>query len=100
MGSTRQYARSAGLDDEEIDRIASGAAAEEWSPRQQALLNAADELIAGHELSEPTWTQLSEHFETAQLIEIPFIVGQYAMLSMVANGLGVPVDPEGSPLPG
>ena len=30
----------------------------------------------------------------AQLVEIPFLVGEYTMPSTVAEGLGVPVEPE------
>ena len=35
----------------------------------------------------------------ARLTEIPFVVGQYTMLSMFANSLGVVLEPDYEPLP-
>ena len=37
--------------------------------------------------------RLRARYDDAQLVEIPFVVGQYTMLSMVANGTGVAVEP-------
>ena len=41
---------------------------------------------------QPTWDALAERFDDAQLLEITFIVGNYTMLSMVANATGVPLE--------
>jgi hypothetical protein len=54
------------------------------------LLRAADELHATQRFGDPTWAALRTEFTDAQLVEIPFLVGQSTMLSMVAEGLGVP----------
>jgi alkylhydroperoxidase family enzyme len=86
------YARAAGLDDAEIERIADGPNEPGWSDEERWLLVAADELVDGHDLREETWNALRERFEPAQLVEIPFVVGQYTMLSMVANATGVAVE--------
>lgn len=94
-----EYARSAGLEDETIAKAASDPAGADWEPRQRILLTAAGELVLKHEISDTTWAELEQHFDTAQLVEIPFVVGQYTMLSMVANGLGVPVGDEQAQLP-
>lgn len=93
------YARSAGLSDEEIERIARGPESPGWGPEDAGLLRAADELHAGQDLSPETWARLRPRFSDAQLVEIPFVVGQYTMLSMVANSTGVPVEDGLSPLP-
>jgi alkylhydroperoxidase family enzyme len=93
------YARAAGLDDTEIERVAAGADAPGWSETERWLLRAADELHAGQDLSDTTWAALRERYEDAQLVEIPFVVGQYTMLSMVANTTGVPVEDDLPPLP-
>ena len=55
----------------------------------RSLLQAADELFEGTQISDATWESLAKRFSTTELIEIPIIVGQYSMLSMIANGLGV-----------
>jgi alkylhydroperoxidase family enzyme len=93
------YARAAGVDDGEIGRVAEGADAPGWNETESWLLRAADELHADHDLSDTTWAALRERYEDAQLLEIPFVVGQYSMLSMVANATGVPVEEGLAPLP-
>jgi alkylhydroperoxidase family enzyme len=80
------------LSSEEIARIAEGADAAGWSPREAALLRAADELHQGSCVTDATWAELATSYETAALVEIPFIVGHYTMLSMVANALGVELE--------
>ncbi len=86
------YALAAGLSDDEIARIAAGPHAAGWSDGDALLLRAADELHRGHDVSEATWRALEAAYDVAQLVEIPFVVGQYTMLSMVANMTGVPLE--------
>ena len=92
------YARAAGMSDEEIARVAESPD-EGWAEEEQDLLIAADELHAHCDLSERTWQRLRERFSDAQLVEIPFVVGHYTMLSMVANSTGVPLEKDLPPLP-
>jgi alkylhydroperoxidase family enzyme len=85
------FARGAGMTDEDVDRLVEGPDAAGWARHEAALVRAADELIDGYEISDATWTILAAHYEDGQLVEIPYVVGQYTMLSMVANGLRVNV---------
>ena len=93
------YASAAGLDDTEIERVAAGVDAPGWSDADRSLLVAADELHARQDLSDPTWAVLRERYDEAQLLEVPFVVGQYTMLSMVANATGVVLEDGLPPLP-
>ncbi len=93
------YARAAGVSDEEIARVAEEAIASAWSPREAALLHAADELVATQRISDATWAMLRAELTDAQLVEVPFVVGQYAMLSMVAESTGVALEAGLPPLP-
>jgi alkylhydroperoxidase family enzyme len=93
------FARDAGLSDDDIDRIVAGPDADGWAPHEAALLRAADELHERCEIGEATWISLAAHYEQGQLVEIPYVVGQYTMLSMVANGLQVGVPAGFRPLP-
>ena len=93
------YARAAGISDAEIARVAVREVGPAWSARERALLAAADELHASQRVSDATWAVLARDFDEPQRVEIPFIVGQYTMLSMVAESLGVPVEPELPKLP-
>lgn len=93
------YARAAGVSEDEIARVAQRETAAEWTQSERTLLAAADELHAHQRISDATWAALAPGFDEAQRIEIPFIVGQYTMLSMVAEALGVPVEAELPKLP-
>lgn len=88
--------RQAGLTDEEIARVKIGPEAAGWSQSEAALLRAVDELHAEAFISDATWQSLSEHFNTQQLLDLIFAVGQYNLVSMALNTLGVQLD-EGVP---
>ena len=85
-----EYAREAGLSDDEIARIAQPIDDGGWSAAERALLRAADELHADRDVSDATWAELGEHYDAPSLVEILFVVGQYTLLSMVANAAGIP----------
>ena len=93
------FARDAGLTAAEIDQIVVGADDPRWSARDGALVRAADQLHAGCAIDDATWAVLTAHYDAPQLVEIVYIVGQYTMLSMVANGLLVHVPAMFRPLP-
>lgn len=85
-----EYAKAAGLTDDEIDAVAQPATSGAWSDAERALLCAADELNIDCDVSDATWAALAKHYEPPALVEILFVVGQYTMLSMVANAAGIP----------
>ncbi len=58
-----------------------------------------DQLHAGQTIEDETWDALAAEFEHAQLVELPFVVGNYTMLSMVANATGVPLEANLPPMP-
>ncbi len=91
--------REAGLSDAEIERIAAGPDAEAWSERERALLRAADELHADSFVGDATWAELARHYDTQQLVDVLFTVGQYHMVSMALNSLGVQLEAEGPRFP-
>ena len=85
-----------GLSDEDISRIAEGSDSVGLDPFEATLLRAADELHADAMLSDTTWSALSARYTTQQLIDLVFTVGQYNLVSMALNTLGVQLD-EGIP---
>ena len=94
------YARAAGMTEDDIDRVVTGPEASAWSDSERALIRAADELTSSaYDISEETWAVLRAQYDDARLTEIPFVVGQYTMLSMFANSLGVVLEPDYEPLP-
>ncbi len=81
-----------GLTAEEIERIKGGADAPGWSPADQALLRASDELHHDQFITEPTWAALSAHFSEKQRMDVVFTAGQYTQVSMILNSFGVQLD--------
>jgi len=79
------FARRAGLTDEEIERIRAGADEPGWTAAEATLLRVADELHTTHEVTPATWQALQQHYRIAEIVEALYVVGQYTMLSMVAN---------------
>jgi alkylhydroperoxidase family enzyme len=82
-----------GLTDEDITRIPAGADAPGWSDAERALLRATDELHADSFITNATWTALSQHYDTKQVLDLIFAVGQYNLVSMALNTLGVQPEP-------
>jgi alkylhydroperoxidase family enzyme len=84
-----EYGRNAGLTDQELADVARSLDDGAWPARERALLTAVDELTATFDMTDATWGALAEHYDAASLVEIVFVVGQYTMLSMVANAAGL-----------
>jgi alkylhydroperoxidase family enzyme len=81
--------RQCGLSDEEIHRVTEGPDAAGWSRFDATLLRAADELHGDAFLGDATWKALAERYDTKQMIDLIFVVGQYNLVSMALNSLGV-----------
>jgi len=81
--------KETGLRDDEIRAIAEGPDAEGWNALDATILRATDELLDDAMVSDATWQALSEHWNTQQLIDLVFAVGQYNLVSMALNTLGV-----------
>jgi alkylhydroperoxidase family enzyme len=88
---------AAGLTEEQIARIASGPNAEGWTPSEATLLRAADELHADSRIGDDTWAALAAQWDEQQLIEVCMVVGQYHLVAMTLNSLGV--EPETDDFP-
>ena len=84
--------------DDEIALVARPLDEGAWTDAERALLRAADELGIDCDITDATWAELAAHFDPPALVEILFVVGQYTMLSMVANAAGIAgSEPSASP---
>lgn len=81
--------QAAGLTQAEIDRVFDGPGADGWSDQDRTILNAADELHHDGRIGDATWEALSRRCTTAQLIEIPMVVGQYHLVAFTVRSLGI-----------
>lgn len=84
--------KQAGLNDADIKRIAEGPDAAGLDPFEAALLRAVDELHANTFIGDSTWKALAERYSTEQLLDFLFTAGQYKLVSMVLNSIGVQLE--------
>lgn len=90
--------RNAGLSDAEIERVQAGPEASGWDPIDADVLRAVDELYASARIQDRTWSRLSEHLSTMQLMDLVFVIGCYDTLAMVFKTFGVQLEPGVEPL--
>ena len=81
----------AGLSDAEIAAIKQGADGPGWSPLEQAILRACDELHADQFIRTATWDALADLGDKGRM-DLVFTVGQYTQVSMMLNSFGVQLD--------
>lgn len=84
-----------GLTESEIEAIRQGPDGAGWSDSDRSLLQATDELVRDAFVSDGTWQSLSAHYDTKQLMDLVFTVGQYNLVSMALNTLGVQIESDG-----
>jgi alkylhydroperoxidase family enzyme len=84
--------KEAGVSVDEIKRVTLGASAPGWAPLEAALLRAVDELHADSFISDATWKTLAQRYNDQQLIDLIFTVGQYKLVCMALNSLGVQLE--------
>jgi alkylhydroperoxidase family enzyme len=81
-----------GMTEDELVRITKGADAPGWSDFDRALIRATDELHEDSFISSATWEQLASRYNTKQMMDLVFTVGEYNMVSMALNSFGVQLD--------
>ena len=91
-GQHVEIGKKTGLTYEEILRIIEGPDAKGWNKFDSTLLRAVDELFYNSFISDATWNALAEKYNTHQLMDVVFTVGQYNLVSCVLNTLGVQRD--------
>ncbi len=85
-------AGDAGLDEDEVARIAEGPEAPGWPTLDGAMVRAVDELIDEGGIGNDTWAILSGELDNQQLMDLVFTVGAYEILAMALRSFGVELD--------
>ncbi|MEU4671121.1 carboxymuconolactone decarboxylase family protein [Amycolatopsis sp. NPDC023774] len=80
-------ALGAGATADEINALSDPAAV--WSPEDDAVLRAADELCAAAFVSDETWAALAATLDEETILEVLFLVGYYRMMAGFLNSAGV-----------
>lgn len=84
--------KQVGLNDQDIKRIAEGPEAAGLDPFEATLIRAVDELHANTLIGDETWKALAQRYSTEQLLDFLFAAGQYKLVSMVLNSVGVQLE--------
>ncbi len=85
-------AGDAGIDEDEVARIAQGPDAPGWPTLDGAMVRSVDELIADGAVSEATWELLAAELDDQQLMDLVFTVGAYEILAMALRSFAVELD--------
>jgi 4-carboxymuconolactone decarboxylase len=88
----------AGLTEEEVERIQRGPDAPGWDPVDADLVRAVDELHAHARIEQGTWDRLTARFNTAQLLDLVFLIGCYDVLAMAIKTFQSRLEPGVAPL--
>ena len=84
--------KTAGVTADEIRRVAKGPEAPGWSSFEAALLKAVDELHADSFIGDSTWQALAQRYNEQQLLDLVFTAGQYKLVCMALNSVGVQLE--------
>lgn len=79
----------AGVTDDEIVALTRDLADGAWSEADRTVLVAVDELHDDQCITDQTWAALAQRWTEQQLLDLVFTVGQYTLVSMALNSLGV-----------
>ncbi len=83
-------ARRCGLSDAEIQAAKTDGAA--LSEFERTLIQGVEELIKNQCLSDATWAVFAKSYSRQQQLDFLFAVGNYTMMAMTTNTLGVPLE--------
>jgi alkylhydroperoxidase family enzyme len=84
-------ARSIGMSEQEIAATKKGADPV-WSPLDRHVLRATDQMYAGVTVDDETWAGLAAEFDHAQMLELLFTIGTFAMMSWIFNSTGLQLE--------
>jgi alkylhydroperoxidase family enzyme len=85
-------AEAVGLSEREIAAVAYGSACPLWSELDAALVQSVDDVIDDGGLSEQTWTVLTMHLNTAQILDVIHTIGGYVTLAAVIQSLDLELE--------
>lgn len=85
---------SLGLDEADIEAVKAGPRSPHWAEMERAVLDAADQLIFGGDIDDPTWSRLTQEFNDQQMMDLIFTVGTYVLATMAQTAMRIQRTPE------
>jgi 4-carboxymuconolactone decarboxylase len=86
--------RQIGMTDAEFEALQQPGPSHVWSPADQALISAIDQLCDSGRIDHPTWAQLSASMDKHQLMDFLYSVGFFTMNAWAFGAMGVQLEPE------
>jgi 4-carboxymuconolactone decarboxylase len=86
------YGVNAGMTLEEIAAVRDYPEGGNWIEEEAALLQACDDIIKDHIISDATWAKMEKHFTKQQMMDATFMVGHYAMTGWALASFGVQIE--------
>jgi 4-carboxymuconolactone decarboxylase len=86
-------ARQIGATDAEIEALRAGGVQAVWSPEEQALVGAVDQLCDAGRIDDQTWAVLAQAMDRRQLMDLLYSVGFFAMNAWAFGAMGVQLEP-------
>ncbi|MDQ0463575.1 alkylhydroperoxidase family enzyme [Caulobacter ginsengisoli] len=94
------FAEAAGLTPERLAATVHGDAASPcWTPKEALLIRFCDAVNAKADIDDALWAALGEHFSEMARLELMLLAGFYRTVSLLVNGLRLPMEPGAIPFP-
>lgn len=88
------FASKAGFDRAQLEATVRGDADDGcWTDRECLLLRLCDTLHVSSEIPEPLWLELRAACSEQAILELLMLIGQYRTVSIMTNGLRLPLEP-------
>jgi 4-carboxymuconolactone decarboxylase len=85
---------SCGLSDDMFEPVKHGAGHPWFTPFEQAVVRATDELVADRKISDASWAALMAEWDNKQMLDFMFTVGAYVAIAGVMRSTGAQRDPD------
>ncbi len=86
-------AHDVGIDAAEVEQVIVGPDHPGWDRHEAAIVRSVDELHDLGSVTDATWGVLVAQFDEVQLVELPFLIGQYHLIAYVQNTLRIAPEP-------
>jgi alkylhydroperoxidase family enzyme len=70
-----------------------------WTPKEALLIRFCDAVNARADIDDDLWAALGEHFDEMARLELMLLAGFYRTVSLLVNGLRLPMEPGSVPFP-
>jgi alkylhydroperoxidase family enzyme len=92
FGQHTMYALAAGLTEDEVFLSTRPISEGDWNHEDAAILQAVDDLHVDDCVTDDAWSDLEQHFDHTQIMELCTIALWYRLASALTNSCGIQLD--------